>query len=380
MADKCILTVNGQQLRANPGDTLVDAGLAGRLLIPHDCCSGQCETCKVRVVSGQIDGQGTADGDMVLGCQATIHGDAEILFDEVPIPSKRQGSVASIAPLSPEILAVVVRLNSPFSYRPGQYVKTTFAGFPSRDYSPTAFLDGGFEERELVLHIKRYDNGAVSSALGSRIGVGHRVTINGPYGHAFHRPGRTRLVLVSTGTGWAPIWSVARAARLAEPEREMVVVAAARDPRNLYMGPALDWLAANGVRDITRTCTGRDGGEGVHFGRPTEFLQTLSRDDTVYAAGAPAMVEAVKHIAALAGAECYADPFTMNEQGASVLGRLRQFMQAPAGQGTNPLSPRPAGVQALAAASTRPSRALERAAPGETRRRETLWSRLLARS
>jgi ferredoxin-NAD(P)+ reductase (naphthalene dioxygenase ferredoxin-specific) len=276
----------------------------------------------------------------------------------------------------------VVRLNSPFTYRPGQYVKTTFAGFPSRDYSPTAFLDGGFDERELVFHIKRYENGAVSAALGNRIGIGHRVTINGPYGHAFHRPGRTRLVLVSTGTGWAPIWSVARAARLAEPEREIVVVAAARDPRNLYMGPALDWLAVNGVREIVRTCTSAGVGEGIHFGRPTEFLQTLTREDTVYAAGAPAMVEAVKHIAALAGAECYADPFTINEQGASVLDRVRQFMQAPAGRQANPLSPRPADARAvpLPAGSARQARAVERAAPGETRRRETLWSRLLAKS
>src|SRR5215208_5595847 len=85
MGDKCTLTVNGKQLRVSLGDTLVDAGLAARMLIPHDCCSGQCDTCLVRVVSGDVDPQGSDDGDLVRACQATIEGDAEILFDEVPV-------------------------------------------------------------------------------------------------------------------------------------------------------------------------------------------------------------------------------------------------------------------------------------------------------
>ena len=106
--------------------------------------------------------------------------------------------------------------------------------------------------------------------------------------------------------------------------------------------------------------------------------------DTVYAAGAPAMVDAVKLLAHRAGAECHADPFTMNTQGASVLDRLRQMMRAPAGASAkNPLSPRPVGAPMLSplpAAASRQVPALERAAPGETRRRATLFSRILARS
>src|SRR5215208_2497178 len=155
MGDKCTLTVNGKQLRVSLGDTLVDAGLAARMLIPHDCCSGQCDTCLVRVVSGDVDPQGSDDGDLVHACQATIEGDAEILFDEVPIPAKRQGTLAAMRWLSHEVAEVVVRLNSPFTYLPGQYVKAAFAGFPSRDYSPTAYLAGGLDDTELVFHIKR---------------------------------------------------------------------------------------------------------------------------------------------------------------------------------------------------------------------------------
>lgn len=379
----CILTVNGHGVSANIGDTLVDAGLAASMLIPHDCCSGQCDTCLVRVVSGEINAESVGHRGLVRACQATLQGDAAIEFEQVPIPSKRHGTLASMRPLSGDIVEVVVRLHSPFEYLPGQYVKAAFAGFPSRDYSPTAYLDGGLDPSELVFHIRRYDGGLVSSALGRTIGIGHKVRIDGPYGHAFYRAGPSRLVLVASGTGWAPIWSVARAARLAEPEREMVVIAAARDPRNLYMAPALEWLAATGVREIVLTATGERADGDIRFGRPTEFLPMICAEDLVYAAGAPAMVEAIKRIAALAGADCHTDPFTASANGGSMFDRLRRAMR---GSGESalagPLSPRPAAAAVLTPfpATARHAPALERSAPGESRRRATFFSRLLARS
>ena len=164
----------------------------------------------------------------------------------------------------------------------------------------------------------------------------------------------------------------------------MVVIAAARDPRNLYMGPALNWLSANGVAEIVVTATGERVGGDTRFGRPTEFLPEITASDLVYAAGAPEMVDAVKHLAHLGGAECHADPFTISPNAGSMFDRLRRAMRAGAAPAANPLSPRPAGLPAppipLPAAAARHAAALERSAPGETRRRATLFSRLLARS
>jgi hypothetical protein len=47
----------------------------------------------------------------------------------------------------------------------------------------------------------------------------------------------------------------------------------------------------------------------VRNGTPLDYLPPLSRSDVVYCAGAPAMVEAIAHAAAEAGAKCYSDPF-----------------------------------------------------------------------
>jgi 3-phenylpropionate/trans-cinnamate dioxygenase ferredoxin reductase subunit len=307
--DIATLMINGRKIKARPGDTLLDAGIASRIVIPHDCCTGQCSTCRVRVYDGDVNDEGTRQGDMVLACQATVSGNAVIEFEAVPPLAKRFGTVTAITNISPDIIEVVVTLTKPLTQLPGQYVKVAFAGFPSRDYSPTLRVDGTAELNELVLHIRACPDGVVSSQLGRRIAIGHPVRARGPFGDAFFRKAEGRLVLVATGTGWAPIWAVARAARYHQPEREMVVVVGARDPRNLYMQTSIDWLRETGVEQIVLTCTGSRADQPIQFGRPTVHLPRLLPTDTVFVAGAPEMVSAVEFLAGLAGATCYADPF-----------------------------------------------------------------------
>lgn len=342
MGAKCSLTLNGAQLRASIGDTIVDAALKGGIVVPHDCCGGQCDTCRVTVISGEIEACGTRERDTVLACQATIEGDVVIRFDQVPVSVSRQGTVASVSPLSPEIVEVVVQLNSPFSYLPGQYTKIAFAGFPSRDYSATIRLDGRQDDRELVFHIRRYDNGRVSAALGSAIAPGHQVKIRGPFGNAFLRSGPTRLVLVASSTGWAPIWSIAHAVCLTQPERPMVVVASAQASHNLYMSEAVEWLRNRGVSDVVLTHGGPANGGNFRTGFPTAHLPELEPLDTVYAAGAPDVVEAVKKIAETSGARCYSDPFTIAPESMSAFDRISRFIESTGNAlGANVLSPRP---------------------------------------
>src|SRR5947209_17136325 len=123
------LVINGKTVKANYGETLIDAGLSGWVAIPHDCCSGQCETCRVSVVSGRVDDRGTADKGTVLACQAKVIGNAEIAFESVPETAKRTGVVTSIAPLTSDIVEVIVTLAFPIEYRAGQYLSVKFAGF-----------------------------------------------------------------------------------------------------------------------------------------------------------------------------------------------------------------------------------------------------------
>jgi 3-phenylpropionate/trans-cinnamate dioxygenase ferredoxin reductase subunit len=318
--------VNGSLVEAIANQSLVDAALLAGLVIPHDCSSGQCETCRVKVLSGSVDPKGTADGDTVLACQARVIADAEIVFEEIPAVVKRVGQVSRIDYLSSTVVQVKIALTSRLPYLPGQYVNLSFAGFPERAYSITHALDAEADELELVFHIRRFVNGVVSAELGRKIQPGRSVVLRGPFGHAYLRSGPNKLIFVSSGTGFAPIWSMALASTLSNPQRPLSLIVGVSDAARLYMGEALHWLRARGVTDITTTA--RSGaGNGILAGQPIDFLPELDGTEDIYAAGNPAMVAAVKSRGQLAGARCFADPFNPSLQKPPLLKRLSRFLQ-----------------------------------------------------
>jgi 3-phenylpropionate/trans-cinnamate dioxygenase ferredoxin reductase subunit len=137
------------------------------------------------------------------------------------------------------------------------------------------------------------------------------VKVTGPHGSAHFRPYQEgRLILVATNTGFAPIWSIAVAALRENPERRMMIIAGGRTVESLYMGPALMRLARFPNVLVVPVCsTPQTLTNAVLPGRPTDYLPRLLPTDVLYACGAPGMVDAIKSIAALNGAACYADPF-----------------------------------------------------------------------
>lgn len=308
----CTVTINGKKIKANVGDTLIDAGLGGRLVLPHDCCSGQCETCRVRVLDGQVDSLGTDEKNTVLGCLAVLEGDAEISYDPVPIVKTIKGTVESIQKIKDDYLEVRVRTVKPVTWLPGQYLRATFSGFPARDYSPTTPLNLDAEQDVIVFHIKVYPNSVVSSKLGSEIAKGHSVKLRGPFGNGFLRRQPEPIVLTSTGTGFAPIWAIAVAAILGQPDRDIRLVVGARTKDGLYMRDAIRWLQNRGV-SVTLTASDGDD-ETILTARPCELLGELTEDHIIYSAGAPSHVEATREVARQAGATFHADPFFVAEE------------------------------------------------------------------
>jgi 3-phenylpropionate/trans-cinnamate dioxygenase ferredoxin reductase subunit len=346
------LVINGKSVKASRGETLIDAGLSGWVAIPHDCCSGQCETCRVSVVGGRVDDRGTADKGTVLACQAKVIGNAEITFESVAEVAKRSGVVTGIATLTSDIVEVIVTLASPIEFRPGQYLSVKFSGFPARDLSPTVRFDGTAGPGELVFHVRRYPGGLVSTQVGSTIRPGHRVQVRGPFGSAYLRDGDGPLVLIGGGTGWAPIWSVASAARREQRHRDLVVIAGSRDAEGLYMRRSLDWLIDDGVREIITTAE-IGASDPVRPGRPTHYLPSLGPEDTVYVAGPPPLVDAIKAKSRAAAARCYADPFLPNAKPLSLIDRVMGMLRRPAAAAIE--APRPAtAIATVASARGRP--------------------------
>ncbi len=113
-------------------------------------------------------------------------------------------------------------------------------------------------------------------------------------GRGFYRAGGGRLRSrcfrdVSLRFGLSP-----HAARYIEPAREIILVVGARNPLDLYMRPALDWLRATGVtRIVTVSDRARQRPPEVRPGPLTAHLPSLRSTDVVHVAGDASTVGAV---------------------------------------------------------------------------------------
>lgn len=142
MTDRVSLVVNGRPISAGAGQTLLDAGLASGQAIPHDCATGQCDTCRVRIHSGSVDDAGTRIGDTVLACRARLTADIAIEFDEVPDVARRAGIVDSVVELTAEIVEVTVALRKRRSIsRDSTFASPSPACPPATTARPSAWTD-----------------------------------------------------------------------------------------------------------------------------------------------------------------------------------------------------------------------------------------------
>ena len=68
MAKTCKVTVNNETFVANCGDLLLDGAMMNGVDLPHDCRSGICGTCRVRLVAGKVFGGDDDGSDMIHAC------------------------------------------------------------------------------------------------------------------------------------------------------------------------------------------------------------------------------------------------------------------------------------------------------------------------
>jgi NAD(P)H-flavin reductase len=286
-------------------------------------------------VAGRCVGDAAGAGPFVHACQTRVISDLHIVVEKKPHVTETMGSVVDVTEIGSNIFEVCVETPRAMNYLPGQYLSVQFRGYPARCYSPTVPLDWPSDPSLIRFHVRRLAEGRVSSALGQRIKSGHRVKLSGPFGTAYFRPKqRRRLVLISSGTGFAPIWSIAEAAIREDPRRDLVLIAGARDLDSLYMIPALCRLALfPRVIIIPTVSTRQSVTPAVRYGDPHDYLPPLSTNDVVYAAGGPATVKETVRIAESAGAAYFTDPFLPAADGngdATLLSRTAKWLALPA--------------------------------------------------
>lgn len=329
MSRRYTVRLGAESFTAEAGELLLDAALANGVDLPHDCRSGHCGSCVVEVAEGRVLGGATRQKKCVHACRAHVFSDLKLNVEPMPEPRAMAAELVHVRQLVKRVSELTIRAETPLPHIPGQYYRFRFKGYPARPFSPTAPFEGHDDAHTLRLHVKAVRDGRVTPLLGSTIRAGHPVTIEGPFGRSYLRGGETsRLVLVGSGTGFAPVWAVADAALRENALRPIVLVGAASRIDTLYMAPLLARAATcPNVTVLAVTSEPQSLAPWVARGCPVENMPPLEAGDVVYAAGSPDMVDKAGRLAEAVGARFYADPFHDSGSNDGLLDALRAWRE-----------------------------------------------------
>jgi ferredoxin-NAD(P)+ reductase (naphthalene dioxygenase ferredoxin-specific) len=308
------------------GTTLLDTALKAGIPYPHGCRTGECGSCKTRLLSGSVkmDPYDVAvltpaekAAGVILACRARPTTDVEVAWiAEAPaFPVVRiTGRVMEIMAATHDVRIVRVEPDAPFGFTAGQFARVSFAKLPARPYSMANRPD----EAVLEFHIRLVPGGVASEHVQERLRPGDRIALEGPFGDAYLRdPGPRPIVAVAGGTGFAPIRSIIRTALDRRGGGPIHVYLGFRDERDVYGENDLSmWMAAdrklNGDVVLSQPSNRTQRRTGFVHEAIMEDFDDL-RGAQIYVCGPSPMVTAVQAVAAGLGVPpdyIHADPFT----------------------------------------------------------------------
>lgn len=214
------ITINGHgPLSVTSKETLLGGALRHGLSLPYSCKVGGCGTCKCRLVQGKVrqytdtsyllTKQELRD-NVILACQSAPRSDVVVEFEGWSgSAGDITGRLAAVAPLTHDIAQITVVLDTPLSYRAGQYarIQATDTDIPARCYSfAGACPTGG--AGSVSFFVRAIEGGRMSNWLVDGTHVGRAVTLTGPLGDFHLRDESSPTVFVAGGSGLAPVLSV----------------------------------------------------------------------------------------------------------------------------------------------------------------------------
>ena len=205
----------------DPGEKILHAALRRGVELPYECATGTCGTCKAKLVSGRTasawpDAPGgkylRSDAEL-LTCQSVAGEDCALeVFtlksrEAAGAPRALAGILRDVRPLTHDVVAFDVELDTPLDFDAGQFALLTVPGIAgARAYSMVNFDHGA---TRLSFVVKKKPQGGVSEWLFGGTVEGTRLDLFGPVGHAIWQPGTDKHVLcIAGGSGIAGMMSI----------------------------------------------------------------------------------------------------------------------------------------------------------------------------
>lgn len=245
-------TVGKQEVPCGEDQSMLDAFLRAGVWMPNSCNQGTCGTCKLRVVSGEVDHRDSpADtltdderaAGLALACQARLRTDVVVESNGGAVGHATHplrdltATVREIADIARDTRRLRLGLPEPLAFHAGQYVELTVPGTDlRRQYSLVNTSD---EDKVLELHIRLVPGGAATEHwIFDGLAAGDQVQVTGPLGD-FVLPSADEddggpMVLIGGGTGLAPLIGLTRTALRRHPNRQVRLYHGVRGSADLY--------------------------------------------------------------------------------------------------------------------------------------------------
>ena len=297
------------------GQPVLEAALDAGLNLPHSCKSGHCASCRAKLQRGEIHypngrplgitAMEEAAGAILL-CQARALTDlvveARLIATVADVEIKTLPCrIARMTPLAADVMQVWLRLPvvERLHFQPGQYLDVLLEGGRRRSFS----IASPPHDSELIeLHVRRVPGGGFTAQLFDSLRAGALLRIEGPVGQFTYRAGTGPLLMIAGGTGFAPLKSILRhVLEAGTAERAIHLYWGARRPADLYEeGLVLEWAKRHPHFHFTAVLSESSDAEAGHHRRLGWVHNAVLADHPdlsgyeVYAAGPPAMIEAIR--------------------------------------------------------------------------------------
>jgi CDP-4-dehydro-6-deoxyglucose reductase len=311
MSHRITLKPSGHAFEVEEGKNILQAGLEAGHMMPYSCRAGVCRTCRGTILEGKVD-YGSVhetylpESDKAKGyallCQAKALSDLVIEVREVQgtRPRTIPCRVERFEKPAPDVAVIGLRLpmNENFRHLAGQYVDLLLKDGKRRSYS-LATKPETAGVTALEIHVRQTPGGLFSDqhVFGGKLKVRDLLRFEGPLGSFYLREDSDKpIVLVASGTGFAPIKAIVELAleKKVEQKRPMTLYWGCRVRPDLYMMELAEGWQRPGFRFIPvlseEKWSGRTG--FVHRAVMEDFPDMSGVQ--VYACGAPIVVESAR--------------------------------------------------------------------------------------
>lgn len=319
-----IITLNNAQYEVNPDESVLDGLLRHDVQLNYSCKNGVCQSCMLRAIDTDIPETSQKglkstlrDQGYFLACQCFP--EENITISEANDSQLYwSATVVDKLMLSTDVCRLRLDCSMPVFYHSGQFINLHRQDGESRSYSLASLP----QDKYIELHIKRMDDGVMSSWIHDELKPGDMLDLQGPFGDCFYIQDDVQkpMLLIGTGTGIAPLWGIAKDALNSGHKEPIKLYFGSRKKQGLYLDKELRILSAEYENFEYIPCiSGDEDLPDCQKGRANDLaLQHISdlKNWNIYLSGLPAMVNTTRKLAYLSGvpmSQIYIDPFEMKD-------------------------------------------------------------------